>query len=504
MSSRSSRESVLPNPQQPIPVWRTWTILLVAAILSTGIYLVICGHNLRIGFPLDDAWIHQTYARNLALGGEWAFIPGQPSGGSTSPLWTVLLSFGYLLRLSPFVWTFFLGVILLTGLAILTETGVSRLVDGYQGKIPWAGLFVIFEWHFVWSSASGMETLLHASLIMVGVLLLIQKAPRWFILGCLGGLSVWVRPDGITLLGPIIFTALCYENGWWKKGRAVGAVLLGFGILILPYLLFNLSLTDKIFPTTFYAKQAEYVSWQARALAGRVGELVLQFLTGPALILLPGVVLHIWHASHRKNWGQIALFIWMLGYLAIYLLRLPVYQHGRYLIPAMPVFFLFGLGGFFQFFRHSQLKIKMNRLLKLAWGSSLVIVCLGFWFMGSQAFMNDVEFIETEMVDTAHWVAENLPEGVLIAAHDIGALGYFDHHRMVDLAGLISPRVIPFLRDEARLADYLSRQEVDYLVAFPDWYPSLTSGLLPIFSTHAPYAQSIGETNLAVYRWSNP
>jgi hypothetical protein len=48
--------------------------------------------NGYFGFPLDDGWIHQTYARNLAEYGQWAYLPGTISGGSTSPLWTLLLS----------------------------------------------------------------------------------------------------------------------------------------------------------------------------------------------------------------------------------------------------------------------------------------------------------------------------------------------------------------------------------------------------------------------------
>ena len=61
------------------------------------------------GFPLDDGWIHQTYARNLARNGRLEFIPGIVSSGSTSPLWTILLAVGYLLRLPYLLWAYLLG-----------------------------------------------------------------------------------------------------------------------------------------------------------------------------------------------------------------------------------------------------------------------------------------------------------------------------------------------------------------------------------------------------------
>ena len=77
------------------------------------------------------------------------------------------------------------------------------------------------------------------------------------------------------------------------------------------------------------------------------------------------------------------------------------------------------------------------------------------------------------MVDTALWVAEHVPAGDTIAAHDIGALGYFDNHTLIDLAGLVSPEVVPFIRDEARLAALLDERKVRYLIAFPALYPEL-------------------------------
>ena len=70
----------------------------------------------------------------------------------------------------------------------------------------------------------------------------------------------------------------------------------------------------------------------------------------------------------------------------------------------------------------------------------------------------------------AAWVAENTEPDAIIAAHDIGALGYFGNRKLIDLAGLVSPEVIPFIRDEGQIAAYLNEQEADYLVTFPGWY----------------------------------
>jgi len=92
----------------------------------------------------------------------------------------------------------------------------------------------------------------------------------------------------------------------------------------------------------------------------------------------------------------------------------------------------------------------------------------------------------------------------LIAAHDIGALGYFDQHELIDLAGLISPEVIPFIRDEPRIADYLNQRGADYLIAFPDFYPQLTENAEIVFVTNSAITLTFDQQNMVIYLWKTP
>ena len=55
--------------------------IFLASFLFVGYYV----WGARGGFPLDDSWIHQGYARNLSERGEWVLIPGEQSIASTSP-----------------------------------------------------------------------------------------------------------------------------------------------------------------------------------------------------------------------------------------------------------------------------------------------------------------------------------------------------------------------------------------------------------------------------------
>ncbi len=474
-------------------------VLALASGISMAVYLVASALYFRVGFPLDDSWIHLTYARNLALHGEWAFQPGKPSAGSTAPLWTALLSVGFLLKLAPYIWTYFLGVILLWGTGILGEMVIWNVSPAYQRRFPWVGLFLIFEWHLVWSAASGMETLLHALLVTIVLGMLMSGSRRFLTLGLLAGLSVWVRPDGVTLLGPVAVYALAGQGSGTRRWRDLSQFLIGFASLFGPFLLFNLVLAGTPMPNTFYAKQAEYASWQARPFFPRFGELSLQFLAGSSLALLPGAIGWFVLAARRRDWGTLAGMAWFAGYLFLYVQRLPLYQHGRYIMPAMPIFFLWGLAGLWGFVK-SKAFGRYHWVATIGWGSLVGVMSFAFWLFGAFTYAQDVALIESEMVATAKWVAGNIPGDDIIAAHDIGALGFYDSHDLIDLAGLVSPEVVPFIRDEKRLAEFLDEQGASYLIAFPDFYPFLSARAESVFVTDG-IGPELGGNNMTVFHW---
>jgi hypothetical protein len=114
-----------------------------------------------------------------------------------------------------------------------------------------------------------------------------------------------------------------------------------------------------------------------------------------------------------------------------------------------------------------------------------------------------VAFIEGEMVNVAHWLAENTPPDALIAAHDIGAIGYFAERPLIDLAGLISPQVIPYLTDEFALSHYLTGTHAQYLVTAPGWpYADIikTSRATLLYQTNYTWTTEQGLNNMAVYQ----
>lgn len=479
--------------------WRVnpWVVLAIASLIAVLYYLIASDLIFRVGFPLDDAWIHLTYARNLAEHGEWAFRLGERSAGSTAPLWTVLLSIGFLFKLGPYVWTYLLGWAVLTLLAVCAENIARKLVASYKARIPWAGLFFIFAWHLTWSAVSGMETLLHGLIILAVLGALLNGSRRYLALGLLAGVSIWVRPDGMTLLGPILFVAFLSEKTWYLRGEAFWKTLLGFGSLFFPYLLFNLALSDNPMPNTFYAKQAEYGYWSSMTLTDRITDYLWPILASPFVVLIPAALVWLAKSIRAQNWGALASLIWFFGYIGIYFTRLPAYQHGRYIIPALPIMYLWGILGWLELVSSP----KLNRRIVALWQITIVVLAIAFEFIGARQNAYDVFWIESEMVTTAKWIEQNIPPDARLAVHDIGALGYFVENPLVDMAGLISPEVVPFIRNQERLAEYLDSKEVDYLVAFPGLYPRLTAQKESLFEAGLEFEPVHFDENMQVYRW---
>ena len=94
----------------------------------------------------------------------------------------------------------------------------------------------------------------------------------------------------------------------------------------------------------------------------------------------------------------------------------------------------------------------------------------------------------TEMqVRVGRWLSARGDRLSLVATNDIGAIGFITRAPILDLTGLATPEVIPYLRlpappgrrsrgwngaNEAALLEYLRERRPDYVAIFPSWYPS--------------------------------
>ncbi|MBX3057783.1 MAG: hypothetical protein KF770_15060 [Anaerolineae bacterium] len=528
---------------------RRWVIVGGACLVGLGLFLGVSAQaGGQLGFPLDDAWIHQTYARNLARYGRFEYIPGVSSAGSTSPLWTMLLALGYWLGIPYLFWTYLLGGLSLLWLAGAAMAAWRQLWPALAAKDWLAGLTLVLMWPLLWAATSGMETLLFAALGMQLVTLYLkeQRLGAWetgqslnfpisqspisnlqslqslILLGFLSGLLILTRPEGVVLVALVLFGLIMQPGDWRARGKRVLAVA-GTAVLpLLPYFLFNYWANGSLWPNTMAAKQTEYAILLEQFIGWRLAQLLWLSLGGPAdgwqgmssahLLLLPGLLFAGWQAL-RSDWAnrQLARTLplwWAGGHVLLYAWKLPVtYQHGRYLLGVLPVWILYGLAGWLLLLFMRQGGGRGLWLAQKVAQFTFVFVLLFFLLQGAVAYATDVAIIEGEMVAVGRWLAENTPPEAVIATHDIGAIGYFAERPLRDLAGLITPEIIPLLADETAVSAYVLDSDADYLVTAPGWqYTAVTESdhATLRFTTEFPLTRQQGINNMAVYQLRAP
>lgn len=490
-------------------------IIVIASVpLAVAAFVGLSALDSGPGFPLDDGWIHQTYARNLVLSGRWEFAPGVVSAGSTAPLWTLLLAVGYLFRLPPLLWAFALGAMSLAAAIWMAMRLFRVLWPAYEDQDWIAGGALALSWMLAWSAASGMETLLFIFMALwLLALYCEERRPLPVKAGIIGGLFVLTRPEGVVLLA-----LLSLGLAWQRDYQSLARLWLPAIIPLLPYFAFNLSTSGTLWPNTFYAKQAEYQALLAQPLPTRFVRLLFFSVGGPEtgwrgmsaahLLLAPGLLVALWRGL-QSDWSKRRLLIsmpalWAGAHVFLYAFRLPVtYQHGRYLWASLPIWILYGVAGSIEITRRARHYGRVGtigaRVATLAFATLLLV----FFVLGGDAYRRDVAFVEGEMVATAEWLKGNTPPDALVAAHDIGAIGYFAQRPLLDLAGLVSPEIVPMLGDEEQMDRYVMASEAGYLVTAPGWpYAATTKrpDVSRVYTTNFPWTREQGLNNMSVYR----
>ncbi len=441
----------------------------IISLLPAVLLLAAAGLALR-GYITDDTFIHLRYAENLLRHGEFSFNPGEHSYGATSPLWifglALLLRLGVPALSAPFV---------LGGLsALLTVVLAWKMLRRLDLPPVWRAVVLLLitgdVWFLRWSF-SGMETPLAAALLLVLLLPVVREGglpagarSRHLAWGAAAGLAGLVRPE-FMLIAPLAWPWLAWAG---RTGAGDGrrfswlpeAVFAAAGWLLVlgPWLGFAWWSFGRLTPGTAAAKSA------AVTLAPQV---VLPYLKQAVAVLtvtqgvvwagLLAVVIWAWRgrrarpaqAGSRPGFSrrEIALIgavlTWSVVLIGGYAVK-QVWIISRYICPLAPGLLLAAAVVARGTLRGPAASIRRGASLLLGIAVAAALLING-WVFVRQVVPHARRFpagIRECYVGMGRWLHDNTPEDAVVAALDIGAVGYVSGRRVLDLMGLVSPEVL--------------------------------------------------------------
>ncbi|MCE9538141.1 MAG: hypothetical protein K8R85_02855, partial [Bacteroidetes bacterium] len=323
-----------PNKNQTYIIY--FSIAALSVLLAV-VYLIsansVNGYN---GFPLDDPWIHLTFAKNLAEYGSFSYFKNEMStAGSTSPIYTIILAVGFLITKNEMVLSYVLGIIffVLAGIWFYRLSSFEFARENIFA-IACTAIFVTDKW-MSFIADSGMETTMFIFLLLITAYS--YKKRQAVATAVFAGLLIWTRPDATAFLG-----ALVLDYFWCvylaKKDKSIvlftksELIKMGgiFAVIILAYFGMNLKLSGSILPNTFNAKLTYYSPEYRSRSAFLQGEVWDYFTSGAYGVIMFGFIISvlklIFDTAKKRYNANFFYIVFAFALVFIYWFKLP-YAH---------------------------------------------------------------------------------------------------------------------------------------------------------------------------------
>ncbi|MGD9093601.1 MAG: hypothetical protein PVF74_12195, partial [Anaerolineales bacterium] len=213
---------------------------------------------------IDDSYITYRYARNILAGNGFVYNPGERVLGTTTPFYTILLTFT----------SFFIGgieapfpqIAMIINALADGFTCLLLIYLGFRFKSLYAGLGAALVWaiapYSVTFAIGGLETSLYVLLLTAAFTAHISKRHIWT--AFLGALALLTRPDALILLGPLAIDRLWQMINEGKRSKlkfSASRYLLELSAFIIPVLVwvvFSSNYFGSPLPHSIAAKTVAY------------------------------------------------------------------------------------------------------------------------------------------------------------------------------------------------------------------------------------------------------
>lgn len=404
----------------------------------------------RTRFTLEDAYITFRYSANLISGKGFVFNPGEHVLGTTTPLQTLLLtvlSYPFGPRAVPQVAAVIMPVFgLSAGLVMylaLSKRKVPILAAALGMALLYANVAVIR------TGIGGMETPLALLLMAASLWALVSERP--VATGILCGLLVLCRIDGL------IWVMLIFGATLLKSRKAFLLQGTVFVLTLLPWAVFATLYFGSPVPTSVLAKGVVRPG-MAHALSDpmRIMKYARWFASGTGVgwggwiwLWLPVLAFGAWHALKR---GLALMSVYPFAYAVLmYLGRAPRYEW--YLLPITFVTIPMAALGLYEAYRALTKRINPKAA---SYAGAILVIAMGIGYC-AQVVPITLHRLETAQDNEDQfrrvvglWLRDNAPPNALVAMEAIGYQGFFSERRIVDMAGLVTPKAIEYKRRTRR------------------------------------------------------
>lgn len=451
-----------------------WLIAGVALISAAGMGRAISGEPALL--PLDDAYIHLQYARQLAAGQPYVYNPGlPPTSGATSFLYPYLLAPAALLGATDLQWGLWA---LAVGAAALAASGWLIVRIGLIVGAPfWPSALIGLAWALsgapLWHAASGMETSLAVLAVLLATYGIAARSDRWALIGA--AFAAVIRPEW-AIVALLTVTLLGWR--WWRGGLRcsrrwlwllVPLALIGLQPLVNLLLTGSMVASGNAAKSIFGAVNADFNTLAARWFGQiiRMGrEVLTDWFAGPLVyVTLPALVMAVMGAlalARRRETRPVLLLILatvLLGAAAIATLDTAFWHFKRYQMPLFALLYALAAAAALWFPRRRWLGTGLTALVLIA---SLLTIPE---FL--RAYALNVGYINAQPLPMARWLAANTPEDAVIAVHDVGMMRFLGGRTTLDMVGLTTPGAADFWRNgPGSVGEFLDRQRPDYVASY--------------------------------------
>jgi hypothetical protein len=413
-------------------------------LARSAVVLCLTGAVLTLAaYPFDDAFIHLRLARNLAFSGQPYFNLGEPVMSGSSPLWLLWLAAGFrALRVASVGVAVATACLVIAALFLVCEGFLAQ--GGRRSRHTIAGALAVTV--LALPSAGGlMETPLAVVFLVASLWAL--RSERLLLTGCLLGLAAATRFEmAVPAVGAVIVAP-----GWRGRWRVVaGATPVALGLAVWLQASFG-----TVIPHTMAAKAIVYQMRRVDLLgmgpqelgheSGAILALVLALATS---VRLARMVRGKAGLSDLPERAALLAGVFPLVLLAIYVWRAPLVFPWYWPLSLCPMA-LFTLAPLTNDVGQPR-RARMDPDRAIAITAVAGLACASLVGVGAAA---------TGRLARSPWVNENsrtrsylrvgaalarqCPSSV-VAAPEIGALGWTFPGKILDGGGLASPEVLRF------------------------------------------------------------